>query len=283
MPHADIFIKPVSLCGNDSNVKFGVLENSHSSQYTLLYKYCCNPARYEEYAVCFQYEFQKMKELEDLMSQNGFHKDYTQLFPSYYDYGRATDGAPYLKMDYIDGITLEYFLSHSPRSCECLPKQILEPGQIWHLFSQLNHAQHLLSLVNILQMDLSPKNIILRNDHPDIRLIDFTDVYYLDHRIRRKREALRHSHHLIDYQANPELPPARQLQEAGVLLFTRLFYQGQKGYLNYRPRDSFFHKHNYSGLLDCLYKQDMNPGPAEDPCYYWDCWINQLFHCLGQE
>ena len=280
MPHADNFIKTVSLCGNDPNVRFGVVEDPHTKKPSLLYKYCCNPARYLEYAVCFENEFQKMRELEDLMSTNGRHADYTRLFPSYYAFGRTVSGAPYLEMDYISGITLETFLSRSERASDSLPRQILTHEQIRSLFSQLSQAEHLLSLVGILQMDLSPKNIIICNRDLDIKLIDFTDVFFFDSEIRRRREYLKRGHRFIDGHANTALPPARQLQEAGVLLFTRLFYKGQNGYSCYRSRDPFFRNRGYFPLLDCLFQQDMDPGPAEDPCYYWDCWINQLFYLL---
>lgn len=277
MPYSDYSIKSVSLCGNDRNVKFAVLENSRDAKPVRLYKYCCTPARYEEYSTCFQYEFNKMRKLETLLAQ-----DYTRLFPSYYTLGHFPDGAPYLEMDYIDGITLEDFLYQAPRANEFLPTQILSNHQIRHLFSQLDQAQHSLSRVGLLQMDLSPRNIIICNDSMDIRLIDFTDVYFEDPEICRERSRFNHSYHLIDGHANPELPPARQLQEAGVLLFTRLFYKGQEGYVNYRSRDSFFTKHGYSSLLDCLFQSESTSESGKNSCYYWDCWITRLFHRLEQ-
>lgn len=188
----DCYFEPDFFQGNDPDVKLRKLNDS--GHHTLFYKYCCNPARYEEYAFCFQQEFLAMSGLEKQMLHSRFAHEYKRLFPSYYETGLSKKGSPYLITDYIPGCTLEDILSSARVTS---PQQILTSQQILQLFQQLDEAQSWLHKAGLIQMDLSPRNIIVCNhiqpelysyDTLDIRLIDFTDAYYLSSEIRRKRD-----------------------------------------------------------------------------------------------
>lgn len=218
------YFEPGFFQGNDPDVKLRKLNDS--GHHTLFYKYCCNPARYEEYAFCFQQEFLAMSGLEEQMLHSESAHVYKRLFPSYYETGLSKKGSPYLITDYIPGCTLEDILSSARVTS---PQQILTSQQILQLFQQLDQAQSWLHKAGLIQMDLSPRNIIVCNhiqpelysyDTLDIRLIDFTDAYYLSSEIRRKRDRWNRRHHLINGLADRSLPPGFMLQQTAALFVT---------------------------------------------------------------
>lgn len=289
----DRYFEPGFFQGNDPDVKLRKLNDS--GHHTLFYKYCCNPARYEEYAFCFQQEFLAMSDLEKQMRHSGFDHVYERLFPFYHETGLSKTGIPYLITDYIPGCTLEDILSSARVTS---PQQILTSQQILQLFQQLDEAQSWLHKAGLIQMDLSPRNIIVCNhiqpelfsyDTLDIRLIDFTDAYYLSSEIRRKRDRWNRRHHLINGLADRSLPPDFQLQQTAALLFTYLFYKGQKDYEQHRPCEPFFDR--YGSLLNCLrvrtapsFFQNTLDGFQDSDAFLscWSDWLDELFRTLKQ-
>lgn len=288
----DRYFEPGFFQGNDPDVKLRKL--NVSGHPTLFYKYCCNPARYEEYAFCFQQEFLAMSGLEEQMLHSESTHVYKHLFPSYYDAGlNNKTGSPYLITDYIPGCTLEDILSSARVTS---PQQILTSQQILQLFQQLDEAQSWLHKAGLIQMDLSPRNIIVCNhiqpelysyDTLDIRLIDFTDAYYLSSEIRRKRARWNRRHHLINGLADRSLPPEFQLQQTAALLFTYLFYKGQKDYEQHRPCEPFFDR--YGSLLNCLRvrtapsffpNEPDASGNSDVSLSHWSDWLSELFRSL---
>lgn len=279
--------------GNDPDVKLRKLNVSH--QHPLFYKYCCNPERYEEYEYCFQQEFCAMAGLEKQMQQAGYSHIYHSLFPSYYETGTSETGIPYLITDYISGCTLDAVLCSAQNTS---PRQILTAQQILHLFRQLDQAQFWLHKAGLIQLDLSPRNIIVCNhaqaelfthEIPDIRLIDFTDAYYLSPGIRKKRAQWNRRHHLTNGLAERSIPPELQLQQAAAILFMLLFYKGQDDYGQHRPCESFFDK--YGSLLNCirvrpssLFENDPdNFNTSDISLTYWSGWIHELSRILDPE
>ena len=288
----DRYFEPGFFQGNDPDVKLRKL--NVSGHHTLFYKYCCNPARYEEYAFCFQQEFLAMSGLEEQMLHSESAHVYKHLFPSYYDAGlNNKTGSPYLITDYIPGCTLEDILSSARVTS---PQQILTSQQILQLFQQLDEAQSWLHKAGLIQMDLSPRNIIVCNhiqpelfsyDALDITLIDFTDAYYFSSEIRRKRAQWNRRHHLINGLADRSLPPEFQLQQTAALLFTYLFYKGQKDYEQHRPCEPFFDR--YGSLLNCLRvrtapsffpNEPDASGNSDVSLSHWSDWLSELFRSL---
>lgn len=234
-----------------------------------------------------------MSGLEEQMLHRESAHVYKRLFPSYYDAGLSKKGSPYLITDYIPGCTLEDILSSARVTS---PQQLLTSQQILQLFQQLDEAQSWLHKAGLIQMDLSPRNIIVCNhiqpelysyDTLDIRLIDFTDAYYLSSEIRRKRAQWNRRHHLINGLADRNLPPEFQLQQTAALLFTYLFYKGQKDYEQHRPCEPFFDR--YGSLLNCLrvrtapsfFPNEPDASESSDVSLsHWSDWLSELFLSL---
>ena len=272
---SDYYFEPGFLQGFDPDVKLRKLKKTDTS-HTLLYKYCYKPSLYKEYEICFRYEFLHMHRLETYMQTHARPGTYNHFFPSYYETGTNRNGQPYLVMDYIPGDTLENVL-RSTRVASPHPHFTCE--QILYLFQQLDQAQFWLRQAGLLQLDLSPGNIIVCNQNLDIRLIDFTDAYYISPKIRRVRALLERRHHIINGFADRSLPPAQQLEEAGALLFTQLFYCGQEDYLRTGPFVPFFDQ--YSSLLNCLHVRRSSTDPEDASLTYWTRWITELTHVLS--
>ena len=72
----DYYFEPGFFQGNDPDVKLRKL--NVSGHHTLFYKYCCNPARYEEYAFCFQQEFLAMTMNISVSSPSIMTQDYAR-------------------------------------------------------------------------------------------------------------------------------------------------------------------------------------------------------------
>ncbi len=248
-------------------------------------KYCNNPNLYQEYWYSFQIEYLSMKQLEKQMANCGKSDLYHKLFPHYESYGCTDDGQPYICMDYIKGCTLEEKLCTKNNSCKG-PKQLLSKAQICHLYEQLNTAIYWLHQVGILYLDLSPQNILILNNDYDIKLIDFTDCYHFNKYSRRYRQ--------IDVRLDSALPPCIQLKNAGALLFTRLFFSGNKHYCDYfsfgQTEDAiknrqFFTK-EYGKLLNCLFFPNSEPAYSKNEfldefsLVQWEEWYHLLLKFL---
>lgn len=243
-------------------------------------KSCDNPKLYQEYQSSFQMEYNSMKELEKRMAENNQSDLYHKLFPYYECYKCTKDGQPYIRMEYIEGKTLEEKL-YSKKKSSKKPEPLLSNAQIRHLYEQLNTAIYWLHQVGILYLDLSPQNILILNNDYDIKLIDFTDCYYFNRPIRRYRQ--------IDVRLDSTLPPAIQLKNAGALLFTRLFFAGNEHYNNYFSfgqttsaiKNRQFFTKEYGSLLNCLFFPK-EPVLVEDDVSLaqWEEWYQLLLHFL---
>ena len=221
---------------------------SSNSEYYI--KHQNDPAYFAKY----KRECERMQRLYDMDREQ-----YCSLFPRYYSYSNNS-GKPSVTMERISGITLEERLKKKP---------ILSNSNIVHIFSQIDQAQKMLQKVNMLQLDLNPKNILVINSEFDIRLIDLTEACYLDdsnyNRCRR-----------VDVSASPDIAISLQLREAGALLFCRLFYKGNEDYFKNRSQTNRLRK--YSELLQCLdskshYSYD---DYDNDPLFYWNAWMQQF-------
>ena len=248
-----------------------------------MYKYCCSSSasKRHEYYKCFLHEYTQMKKLQNLM--NGISPSYDELFPTYHEYGTDNNFEPYIIMDFIPGVTLESWLRRAvPSTHYRNPHRILSDHDILYLFSQINDAQYWLNKVNMLQLDLNPGNIILSeplNNNFKIKLIDFTDAYYNDTVIQADR--LNRSYKLID-DARPDRRlkghPELQLREAGILLFTRLFYSGDVLYkTNHQDSLRFFKP--YASLLNSRLSPEtivLNSSSEDNLLFYWNQWFEEL-------
>lgn len=259
-----------SIHGNDGNVVFELSDN-----HRFIRKRCRVKEYYAVYKNCFSMECYFMRQLQRRMGRN----EYEQLFPVYRESGCLESGSPYVIMDYIKGQTLEERLSSFGGF---VPRYLLNRNQIRHIFDQLSRAEKSLRSVGMIQMDLSPGNIIVCNDHYDIRMIDFTDVYYLSADLRKAR--YKRPCHGISAEISTWLPLSMQLRQTAAQLFTRLFYCGNDAYYqSSKHEDPFFSREGYGLLVNCLKVTNPNlPTVNSDDLYYWDSWIRLLFKRLSE-
>lgn len=276
------FEKDFYIESSDPNIK---LRKLHANNHIYMYKSCYNPEYKQTYASCFKQEFDHMRHLKEIMRD----EEYTHLFPNYYEYG-FHDDRPYILMDYIEGQTLETCLSRYPAHISEKTKchQYITNQKILYLFKQLNTAEYWLQKAGLLQLDLNPGNIIITDNNFHIKLIDFTDAFYLSDQIREQRLSLEHprTYKLIeDARPNPDFQgfPSLQLREAAILLFTRLFYNGDSNY-NYYHSDNDIFFDQYSTLLNSRrHPETINllDVPNDDHLFYWNQWIEQLCRLLS--
>lgn len=219
----------------------------------ILYKICRNPSKASAYSAGFLREYASMRRLSGC-----------RFFPSYYGYGgfrNAPRSCPYISMEYIPGATLESILeSRGSRTLSCSAGlfPLLSPWEICRLFSQLCEALETLSGSGILYYDLNPSNIIVIDQDFNIRLVDFTFCcHHSDPRVRHWK--------MIDGTAHREWPRCLALEEAFLLLFSRLFYAGNSayaaGFSRYSgPADavSRYFLENYGVLLRLLFYRSGN-------------------------
>lgn len=205
-----------------------------NTENTNIFKICNNTQKIEEYRNIFDLELKKMNELEELMGES-YHK----LFPRYIGRYETADGLPYLSIEYIKGVNLESWLNekvqNNPRNF------LLNKKKIIHLFNQIFEAEKALERVGLLQYDLNPNNIIITNiSNFEIKLIDFTDCYYIPNhpancKINRPREPkIMEALHL----SKNDIHKPSFLTETCYLLLTRLCYSGNFDYTsNYNLND----------------------------------------------
>ena len=262
------FITLEIMRGNDSSVRLRKLKHPFTEQLFILKE--CNkscPDAYSEYRDLFQNEFSYMKNLENTLAQTNHSALYSKYFPKYYKCDCFPSGVPYILMEYINGFTLEHLLSRNAPLMND-PCYHMTPSQLFHLMDQINEIQRILYTSGMLQLDLNPQNIIVQNQDYDIKMIDFTDVYYTSEIIRTRRKR---SHKLIDNRIR-DLSVERQLQITAADLFTRLFYSGKDNYSRFNPDKlpSFFIK--YKELIDCLEQKDLifHPTSCGDNLFYWN-------------
>ena len=80
-----------------------------------------------------------------------------------YEYGITTEGEPYLVMEWIDGLGLNYLIeTKSPKLT----------GQRLHIFGQLCDAVQYLHDIKFMHRDLCPRNVMIDNEG-NVKLIDF--------------------------------------------------------------------------------------------------------------
>lgn len=268
--------------GNDPYVallKLKCLSNAHI--YVCKYcnpQYSQNQEIYKKYYEKFKNEYEHMKNLERTMIHLGTHREYLNYFPKYIQYDGFTSAAPYpyIIMEFVEGDTLDHRLRNYSHIIN--PHDHLTPRQIRHLMDQIYHAQELLFSIGMLQLDLNPKNIIIQNSCYDLKLIDFTDAYYISEDITESKAL---SPRRIDLRLAADLPIERQLQFSIADLFTRLFYSGSDRYAQFRRRHGerppFFNK--YGSLLDCLEQREplLTSELPHDLLHYWNLWYSE-FH-----
>lgn len=242
-------------------------------------KTCENPNKYDDYSISFEMEFLHMNQLRILMEKNSPKRAYSHLFPYYYSTNQLPSGQPYIRMEQINGTTLEDILSSRP--IHTLPHRLLTHKQILHIFEQLHDAIYWLYQGGMMQIDLSPQNIIVLNSDFDIHLIDFTNCYYTNYPSR--------SYKIIDNRIDTHMPIGMQLRDACALLFTRLFFSGKTHYNQYfsmsdttitTPAQTFFEK-EYHQLLNCLfYPNSVTYVSDMDDLSYWEDWYKHLVSVL---
>lgn len=211
----------------------------------ILYKYCIRPDLYSIYADGFRQEYDSMKALEQ--------KDpatYADYFPHYYSVSTSKKEAPYISMEHIDGISLEYILTEKRPLHASQPTFLFSYKQISYICSQVFHALCFLCANNIFYFDLLPRNIIVENQNCDIKLIDFTFCYHVPFQENR-------CYKKMDHRLNHRLPLPLRIEHALMLFFTRLFYCGEPCYDEYfhphaSTRDMDFFHQNFGALLHSL-------------------------------
>ncbi len=167
-----------------------------------------------EFSNRFACEYEHMTQLEQTLGTEA----YRRLFPRYVSY--ETEAHPSITFEHIEGETLEHTLIHQAKFGTS-PFQHLTRQQMWHVMKQIDEAQHALLSVGMLQMDLNPSNIIIRNKEFDISLIDFTHACYMEDpkfhsNYRCIDQRISRIHWSLDVQ----------LQRTAADLFSRLFYKG---------------------------------------------------------
>lgn len=82
------------------------------------------------------------------------------------DFGASESGAPYMVMEYFQGVSLERYFNEYPA---------LQEGVLRQIFGRLADALHYAHLHNVFHRDIKPANILIRDgsDGIDVRLIDF--------------------------------------------------------------------------------------------------------------
>lgn len=86
-----------------------------------------------------------------------------------YDCGHTADGAPYLAMEYLDGVTLHQAIHEAP---ECG----MTPGRALDICNRVAQALHHLHQRQVVHRDIKPKNIMLtvREGDPEwVTVLDF--------------------------------------------------------------------------------------------------------------
>ncbi len=268
------YIKLQTINKTNSPVHLHIIRERSSSKVFVMKE--CNPSNcdnFKPYEELFQTEYTHMRDLEALLSNSKIQ--YSNFFPKYIQYGKLPSGAPCIIMEYIKGTTLEEKLSKGTKYKN--PHFILTFEQIRHLIDQIYEAQCLLYKTDMLQLDLNPSNIIVQNENFDIKLIDFTDAYYISDDIRNKRKQ---PHKLMDNRISRTLTIERQLQASIADLFTRLFYRGNDCYRNFTVEAS---RHSalfepYKNLLVCLEQRQylLDNNNDKDKLYYWHLWYEQF-------
>lgn len=239
-------------------------EMFHDNNGLYIYKVCIVRSKYSMYDQLFD---QECKSMQALYNKDPIH--YLRYFAKYHEHRTDSFKRPYIKMDYVCGKTLENILCENRHLGN---HNHLTDRQTLHLFEQLDEAQHMLRGIGIMHLDLNPANIIVLNDDFDIKLVDLTGACHFN--------GPKRGYSLIDYHADVGIAPALQLRQAGALLFTRLFYSGNRAYLEY-DWQSFLKTHGrYRLLLQCL-KKGCTAEDTEDPMFYWSLWIAQLKSTLS--
>lgn len=249
-----------------------------------LYKRCINPSRYDLYEEVFRREYSHMKQLQSRMARAGESDLYARLFPAYHKAERDSHGQPYICMDLLSGRTLEEVLSSADYR-EPGPHQLLDGKDILHIFDQLRIALGWLYRDGIVQFDLLPQNIVVRDEKTfDVSLIDFTDCYY-----PFLKGAPRGRYNRVDFRVNPALPLSVQMETTCALLFTRLFYNGNCFYKTdfcldpLKPegrRTVEFFQRQYGQVIGCLLYSPAGDA-SDNPLDGFDIWYRHLRRALA--
>lgn len=257
--------------GFDQNV-----EIIFDSTKKIVTKRCTNLAEMDRYSIAFENEYSLMNSLHA--------KDpvtYEKYFPKYYSV--CTTPTPSISMQFINGITLNNWLSL--RAGNTSPHQHLTNSQILHLFDQLTEAEKLLLNECCIQLDLNTRNIIVLNDNFDIRLVDFTDCFYINQPDCNPK--------LTDaFRTDPEISSCRslQLREAGQLLFSNIFYSDYNEF-SFSPLKELIKEYNkYAPLFNSMRRRNnhdkilieaQNYEQQNKWLIYWNDWFQQLKNLLN--
>lgn len=255
----------------------------HPKSYYL--KTCSFPDQYEQYAEDFSAEYQHMQNLYRLMEENGCRQLYERLFPYYDSFTIEPDGRPLLSIEKISGDTLEKYLCSQQADRE--PAVLIGKSRMLHIFEQLHDAVYWLHQGGMLQLDLSPQNILITSDDFDLCFIDFTGCYDINLSVS---ENIARGYKRIDNRLNSNAPLSCQLRDTCALFFTRLFFCGNSHYQTafstnpkrpaYSRCVSFFDR-IYPHLLDCLFHPSSIPQNADRPLRSdWDSWYQALLKLL---
>lgn len=211
----------------------------------LVYKYYPNGRNTTCYRDEFRFEFEVMHQINQECPNSG-------LFPRYSGWGEFEDfGYPFIAMELIEGITLEQRLRQS--SALCTPTFLFTPEQLCHIVDQIYKAQTILCRHGLMYFDLSPSNVILKNQQFDICLIDFTFCYHINPGdpysggiYKKIDDWLR--------DVSPDFPMQLALRQSLYLFFSRLFYPGSSQYaLSYEWSDfDFFRTQNGLGRFPAV-------------------------------
>lgn len=131
-----------------------------------------------------------------------------------YDEGVASDGSPYLVMEYVEGEPIHKF---------CDSNQLDIPSRL-RLFTQITDAVHHAHLHRIIHRDIKPNNILVSKEGL-AKLLDFGIAKMLDSTTRLTRTGMRI---MTPEYACPEqiqgqrITPASDVYQLGVLLYELL-------------------------------------------------------------
>lgn len=279
-----------TLYENDE-IRIQHLEDTTNRTLQFVYKFCkldCKDDQFQIYKRLFEREYAYMESIHYWLKKNGYEK-YAYLFPHYYPQNKNTN-IPYVITDYIhtissdNSITLESFLASKKDtiSQSNQPNKILSKKQILHFFEQLNAAFVTLEKAGMIQLDLNPENIIIRDLNTfDITLIDFTHSYYRDSPIAGM------PYKLMDTNVNrgANMSPARQLAETAALLFIRLFYPGNESYIQnvrFHDKDKLnnlrhaFENMQFSNIIRCLFDETFFEDEHDNNALlcHWNHWYH---------
>ena len=228
----------------------------------------------DECFAVFREEFKRMTRLHEMAEE-----EYDRHFARYLDCGFDAFGCPYLLMEDLGPRTLAEHLNSQSAFRGLLPGSELTK----QLFQFLLECAELLKRVDMVQLDISPGNIIMvrpDNMHPwEFRMVDLTSCYDLRAPNAEVPDSKRGIGGGEVKQVNARVPLDRsveiRLRNCCAALFGLLFFkEGQRFNFESIP----VHYQQYAAIPSVIPNYADMPG---DPLDAMSAWVDWLVNGLG--